>query len=413
MDINQAGQMIRWLEEEHRRDKSMLIELRQKVESQMVVVNDQNKRIQDLEGRLAATQAKLTRFSLLEQAIQQAKDEMLHIVQELEEDMIRYQRNHTQGRQLEQENSSRSINELKRHLEVIPPIQERLNILKTEDLRLGEVVLDLQARLTNHERKSAALPDRISYVEGQRAQDVKIVSQLQEDAVKLMRRLENLSGKIELVDDISRKNEQRVTVLSSYREDLSKQQSLLIEDVRLKDAQRERQLQEWQVELSRFEEEMAKQRKILERFARRHDEVQQQLIGIDSYKQTLNREQQQVTQLQRLSEERQQRELAEWVESNEQRWTKFHLERESKWHQQHSTNEEYVNRVKQLEQLREEDLVRVQQISRQLPGLRDEYRAKIRELWMIHERAAIFQLDHVRRWYDEVSATVAGKVANT
>lgn len=412
MDMNQAIQMIRWLEEEHRRDKSLMIELRQKIESQTVALNDTNKRIQNLEGRLAGTQAKLTRFSVLEQSIKHAKEEVLQMVQEVQEEVVRYQRNYKQSRQLELENTSRSINELKRHLEVIPPLQERLTILKAEDLRLSEILLNLQAELTTYQRKIAPIPDRITYVEGQRTQDVKQVSQMQEEIVDLMRRTEGQISKIELVDDIARKNEQRITSLASYREEITKRQATFIEDVRLKEAQQTRQLQEWQGEVARFEEEMAKQRKILERFARKHDEVQQHLVAIDGYKQTLNREQQQVGELQRLSEERIQRELTEWVAANEQRWTKARLEQDAHKHQQTASSQELVKRLKELEEWRKEDLVRVEQLAKQFPLIRDEYRAKIREVWTIHEKAAVFHLDQVRRWYDEISSTVAGKVAD-
>ena len=412
MDMNQAIQMIRWLEEEHRRDKSLMIELRQKIESQSMALRDANKRIQNVEGRLAGTQAKLTRFTVLEQSIKHAKEEVLQMVQEVQEEVVRYQRNYKQSRQLELENTSRAINEVKRSLEAIPPLQERLNILKTEDLRLSEILLNLQTELTVHQRKVAPIPDRITYVEGQRAQDVKLVSQVQEEIVELMRRTETQMGKIELVDDIARKNEQRITTLTSYREEITKRQATFIEDIRLKEAQQTRQLQQWQEEVARFEEEMAKQRKILERFGRKHDEVQQHLVAIDGYKQTLNREQQQVAELQRLSEERIQRELTEWVAANEQRWTKARLEQDALWHQQTARSQEATNRLKELEERRKEDLVRVEQIARQLPVIRDEYRAKLREVWSIHEKAAIFHLDQVRRWYDDISATVAGKVAD-
>lgn len=412
MDMNQAIQMIRWLEEEHRRDKSLMIELRQKIDSQTVALSDTNKRIQNLEGRLAGTQAKLTRFSVLEQSIKHAKEEVLQMVQEVQEEVVRYQRNYKQSRQLELENTSRSINELKRHLEVIPPLQERLTILKAEDLRLSEILLNLQAELTTYQRKIAPIPDRITYVEGQRTQDVKQVSQMQEEIVDLMRRTEGQISKIELIDDIARKNEQRITSLASYRDEITKRQVTFIEDVRLKEAQQTRQLQEWQGEVARFEEEMAKQRKILERFARKHDEVQQHLVAIDGYKQTLNREQQQVGELQRLSEERIQRELTEWVATNEQRWTKARLEQDALWHQQTARSQELVKSLKELEEWRKEDLVRVEQLAKQLPVIRDEYRAKIREVWTIHEKAAVFHLDQVRRWYDEISSTVAGKVAD-
>ena len=412
MDTNQTTQMITWLDEEHRRDKAMLTEMRQRVESQTIEINDLAKRINELEGRLAGTQAKLTRFNTLEQAMQQLKDELVLMVRDQEANLSVFQRDLNKGRQLEQESTSRAINELRRNLEVIPPLQERLTILRAEDQRLGEAVLNIQTRLTAHERSTAQLPDRITYVEGQRAQDVKAVSQLQEEVNELFRRIENHVSKLELVDDMARKNEQRVTGLASFREDLTRRQSQLIEDVRLKDALRDQQMQDWQAEVARFGEEMGKQRKVLERFARQQDEAQQYLASIEDYKDTLNREQRQIAEHQRMSEERQRREFEEWIAAQEQRWTKFRLEREAQWHQANSRHEEVVNRIKQLEGWRGEDVERVQKIMRDLILIQEEYRSKVQELWTIHERTAVFQLEQVRRWYDEISGVVQEKLAD-
>ncbi|MBA3530737.1 MAG: hypothetical protein H0T73_02295 [Ardenticatenales bacterium] len=411
MDINQNSQ-INWLDEELRRAKATVTEVRQRVEGQTLEIIDQSKRIQELEGRLASTQAKLGRFNVLEQTIQQVKDELVHMVREQEEEVVRHQRELSKSRQLEQESTARALNELRRSLESIPPLQERFTILKAEDQRLGEVVQNLQTRITAHERQTSQLPERLTYIEGQRAQDMKAVTQIQAEVVELLRRTENIASKHDLVDDIARKTEQRVNALSSLREELTKRQAQVMEDIRLREVLRDQQMQEWQKVLGHFEEEMGKHRKALERFGRQQDEVQQYLVGMEEYKQVLNREQQQVTQVQRLSEERQRRELEEWVAANEQRWTKSRLEQEAQWNQHHTRTEEVNSRLKQLDGWRVEDVERVQRINKELILIKEEYRAKLRELWAVWEKAAIFQLDSVRRWYDEITGTVQEKIGD-
>ncbi len=412
MDITQAGQMITWLDEEHRRDKAQLTELRQRVEGQSVEIKDQNKRIQELEGRLAATQARLSHFTTVEQSIQHVRDELVLMVRAQEEDIARYQREQSKVRQLEQETISRSVGELRRHLDAIPPLQERLVTLRAEDQRLGEALLSLQTRLTAHERQTASLPDRISYVEGLRTQDVQGITKIQEEILELLRRTEATAGKQGLIEDMARKNEQRINAIVPFRDEILKRHAQLAEDLRLREALVERQIKDWQSVVAHFEEQLGNQRKIIERYTQRSDEVQQYLSAIEEYKDSINREQKQVTELQRMAEVRQRRELEEWIAAYEQRWTKFRLEREAQWNQQIARNEEVTLRTKQLEESREADLEQVRKLARQLIAIQDEYRGKLRELWAVQERAALFQLDEVRRWYDEISAVVADKVGN-
>src|SRR5512145_1773979 len=77
MDLNQLSQMVSWLDEEHRRDREELAKLDQRLQGLGVENQQQARRIQELEGRLASTAAQLTRFTQLEQALQQLKSEMV------------------------------------------------------------------------------------------------------------------------------------------------------------------------------------------------------------------------------------------------------------------------------------------------------------------------------------------------
>lgn len=407
MDLNQASQMIQWLDEEVRRDRAMLVELRQKVESQTVELTDQNKRVQELEGRLAATQAKLTRFNVLEQAIQQTKDELVQLIRNQELEMEKYSREQSKSKQVEQESISRAINELRRSLEVIPPLQERFTVLKAEDQRLSESLINLQNRFTSHERQMAQLPDRIGYVESQRGQDVKKVSTMETEVTELLRRVETQVQKVQMVEDIARKTEQQVGGLAPLRDELNRKLNQTLEEIRLKEATRDRQTTDWRTDIARFEEEMGKHRKALERFTRQQEDAQQVLVAIEEYKQILNREQKQLAELQRMSEERQRREFDEWAAANEQRWTKHRLERDAQWNQQQSRNEAEEIRLKKLDEVDSAAAERVQKIQRELITMQEEYRGKLKELWQWQERQAIYSLDQVRRWYDETHAALA------
>ncbi len=76
MDIAQLAQMVNWLDEEHRRDRAEIARLQQRIESQSGDIIEQARRVQELEGQLAGTQAQLGRFTQLETSIQNAKTEI-------------------------------------------------------------------------------------------------------------------------------------------------------------------------------------------------------------------------------------------------------------------------------------------------------------------------------------------------
>lgn len=412
MDTTQATQMLTWLDEEHRRDRAMLVELRQKVESQAVEISDQAKRIQELEGRLANTQARLGKFTQIDQAMRQLKDELVLMLRQHEDEQVKAEREQVKVRQIERENLARTLNELRRSLEPIDLLQERIATLKAEDQRLGEQVLELQARWVAVQREIAQIPDRITYIETQRPQEQKIIAQVQQDIVELMRRTEAQAAKISLVEELSRRNEQNISALAALREDLKREQARLIEEVKLKEASRDRQMSDWTAEMNRYAETISRQNRRLEEYGKVADVAQQHLVGIEKFKEQIVREQRQVAEAQRLAEIRQRQELQAFLTEDEQRWTKAKLEEEARWHQQASQHDELVNRVATLEKLRLEDVERAQQLAKELLAIQQEFRAKLSELWRIQERAAAFHMDEVRHWYNEISEVVREKVGD-
>ena len=80
MDIAQLAQMVNWLDEEHRRDRAEIARLQQRIESQSADNIEMARRIQELEGRLAQTQAGLSRFAQCETAHNNAKVELTALV---------------------------------------------------------------------------------------------------------------------------------------------------------------------------------------------------------------------------------------------------------------------------------------------------------------------------------------------
>ena len=56
LELTQATQMLRWLDDEHRKDKQVLTEMQKRIETQNELIISLGRRITDLEGRLTGTQ---------------------------------------------------------------------------------------------------------------------------------------------------------------------------------------------------------------------------------------------------------------------------------------------------------------------------------------------------------------------
>ena len=126
MDLTQLSQMVTWLDEEHRRDRAEIARLQQRIEAQSSDIIEQARRIQELEGRLAGTQAQLTRFNQVDQAITNTKNELVGLVERAYEERVSGQRELERARMGDREMLGREISEVRRELPRIARLEEAL-----------------------------------------------------------------------------------------------------------------------------------------------------------------------------------------------------------------------------------------------------------------------------------------------
>ncbi|MCB0235614.1 MAG: hypothetical protein KDG58_15640, partial [Anaerolineae bacterium] len=206
MDIDQLTQMVTWLDEEHRRERGEVAKLQQRIESQATEIVEQARRVQELEGQLASTQAQLVRFNQVDQALQQLKNELVLMLQRQDEQHAKDLRESERLRAGEREAAARNIAEVRKELPRFSRIEEELQQRKVEDQRLTEIVLALRQQLNGINKDIDERTRTLPFLMEQRTQDNKRIAQLQQETVELFKRTEGSSGKLQLLES----NQQRI-----------------------------------------------------------------------------------------------------------------------------------------------------------------------------------------------------------
>lgn len=80
----EPAQLLVWLDERHREDRQQLVGLRKLAEEQGRELENLTKRFDDLERRLAGTQARLSKFSEIEEALEGLRSELVGLLEESE-----------------------------------------------------------------------------------------------------------------------------------------------------------------------------------------------------------------------------------------------------------------------------------------------------------------------------------------
>ncbi len=344
MDTTQLAQMVTWLDEQHRRDREELTKLQQRVEAQTSTLQEQARRIKSLEVQLSSAKMQLGRFDQIDESLQNTRNELTIMVNAQADAMAKMRRELEQSRMTDRETTSRSVAELRKDLGRIRSLEEEQKIRKTEVQRLSEITIALRHDLNNINKDIDERTRGLPYLVEQRNHDNKRIAQLQQENIELFKRLEAAANKLQLLEYKLQKTEGIVTPIPETIDDLKRTQTQFIESLKLADADRQRQMAEWQETLEAQLTLIEDQRQRFNEMMALKDDIRRTLLELEKFRETMQREQEQVAALQRLAEERMKKDMEAFQADNEKLWKKQLLDWQYRWDQQEKTNAAVNNR---------------------------------------------------------------------
>jgi hypothetical protein len=349
MDLNQATQMLNWLDEERRQDKVELARLQEQVRSQAAEIAEQAKRVQELEGKLAGTQVHLNKIDRLDDFLQQFKDEIVLLVEKYDQQRRQAEKEARHLRQMDRENQSKALAEIKKDLTKLNRLEQELQLRRAEDKRLGEAVLSIQQELDDVTKASEDRTKSLAYLETQREQDTKRIAELQEETNQLLTSSEAQARKLELLEDSVRRLESQAAEWQGFQSALKQEQMRMIETQQLNEQQRQRQMESWAEELNEYRVKMEEYTARMQRFTELYEENKKALEALEKFEQRLKQTQSEFMQLQHLAEQRQKEQLEEWRMENDKRWRKETLSWERQWREQARHDKELEELLEQVQ----------------------------------------------------------------
>jgi hypothetical protein len=378
--------MVTWLDEEHRRDREELAKLDQRLQSMAIEKQEQARRIQDLEGRLASTHAQLARFTQIEQALQQLKNEVVVLLDKQTEARLHAEREAERARLSDREALGRSVAEIRKELTRLARVEEDLVTRQAEDQRLGEMVLALRQSVNGVSKDLDERTRSLPYMVEQRAQDNKRIAQLQAENVELLKRTDGIANRVPLLDERMQRMEKELQRIQPLPEQLRQDQQVFLETQKLADVERTRQMGQWAQDFAAQRELIEKQNLRMREFDARYEAAGRAIKALEEFQAQIVHGQKQVSELQRLAEERQRKELGDWQAENEQRWKKETLRWDYALQEQAKVNQKFTDRFPPTEKT-------VTLLQREVEAL-----------WRLHEALGAGQLQQAQKLLDAVGA---------
>jgi chromosome segregation ATPase len=325
MDFEQIVKRLQWLDEEHRKDKAAIIELEERLAAYMGNLDSVAKQVKPLEKQIADLTPNSARIDQFEVIVANQREEMKTSLGELEKKYQKREKELITQHQKDLEPFHKEIEKLKKALKEFAPVKRELKSRVTAENRLQQEINELKPPIDDAKRAAEDAIRTQRIFEENRKQDMKRSANLQGEIAALRKRIDEARTKVDSGTDSVRHLENRFKELLVSETERKAAQADFIEKQSVAHLDRERVYKEWNESYTEFQKQIEKlDSETLEleetlRLAKRAQETYNELNT------NLERRINEVTEMQRLAEDRLRQEWVTFRADDQKRWTGYTL----------------------------------------------------------------------------------------
>jgi hypothetical protein len=384
MDLAQLTRQVEWLDGERRKDKQDLTALQERLAAMTTENAALVRRLHQLETDLAAANAQMQRINLIDGILENYRKEMARQVEEVEKRRIEAQREDERLRRVDREGVNKSLGEVRKSLEGIVKVERDLDARREEENRISRLVSEIQKKVGDFNKLVDERNRAVTLVEEGRRTDTKRITEIQAELSELRRRQDESRGKVEIVEDIARRAEARIAEVINAESERRSAQVQWTEAQAIRQSEFERAWVELRAKVEASLEGLADYARKVNQYAETNRELVRVSADLKQAADLLERRINEISEMQRLSEDRLRQDWAAFLADDQKRWTTHMLLRDEQWREHDRLNEKQLERTDSLEEqmlevndslqhLREMDANRMQALLSVIRELAAEY----------------------------------------
>lgn len=392
MEFEQIVKRLEWLDDEHRKDKAALKVLEERIASYDNNINTLKEQIKDLTKKVTEIGPVNERIDKFDEVILKQRRDAKNSLEDLERMQQQREKELVRQHQEDMEELKKSLPKLDQSRD-ISDLKKMIKQRADEYITLNVAVTELKPKIDEAVRKSEDVTTSNKLIEESRRQDIKRVADIQGELTSVRKRVDEFRQKIELQNDSYRKIENRFSELLKAENERKQAQATFLEQQSLAQIQRDKAYKEWLEKVDTFKEQTAtldSQTQALDETLRAAKRAQESYIELN---QKLERRINEITEMQRLGEERLRQEWVTFKAEDQKRWTGYTLSTEESIRDVRKTLDKYEERITAIDDIH-------QTLQDQLHQTTDATEQQLQELMNVaHQWLTAYEriMGHVRK----------------
>jgi len=326
MEFEQLVKRLEWLDEEHRKTRASIATFDERMAALEGKIDTVAKQIKPFPQQIADISNTAARLNQFDAIFAKQRDDMNKALEEIEKKHQKREKEVTQRHQEDFEPIHKALEELRKTLETeFPPLKRDIKARITEEGRLRQEIQELRPPIDSarHVAEEALLAQR-GFDENRR-QEAKRVADLQGEIAAVRKRIEETRSRIDLNADGFKNMDNRIKELMLSENERKTAQIAFIDQQSMAHLNRERTYKEWKEKFDSIKlqaQTLDAQIQTLEETLRSAKRAQETYNELNT---KLERRISEVTEMQRLSEDRLRQEWVTFKADDQKRWIGYTL----------------------------------------------------------------------------------------
>jgi chromosome segregation ATPase len=328
MDIEQLQKRIQWVEEDRRKEKDSIALLENKLvslEGSLAASLQQGKSLSSEITRLSAI---IVRMDQYDQVLIKTRQESKQAVDELDKALKLRIDESEKVQRVQIKSFDGNVADLQKQLEVIPKLDKNIQARLDIEIAIRRSLDELRGKIDTVRIEEEEYTRTVRLLEDGRRQDAKRIVDLQGEVNALRKRMDDQRGQTELINTNIHKLETRVNELITVEGERRDTMTNFINKQVITQVERDRTWTEWQTRFDSIEKQAVDIESQLVNLDTTHREVQRTHANLQELTQRVERRINEITEIQRLSEDRFRQEWVAFKADDQKRWTNYTLTQE-------------------------------------------------------------------------------------
>ena len=326
MEFEQLVKRLEWLDEEHRKTRTSIITLEERMSALEGGIDAVAKQIKPLNKQIADVASTAARLDQFDKIFAKQREDMNKAIEDIEKRHLKRETEVSKRHQEDFKPIHKAIEELRQSIESeFPPIKRDIKARILEESRLNAAIKELKPPIDDAVRIAQEAIRTQRVFDESRKTEAKRVADLQGEITAVRKRVEETREKTDLTADGFKNIDNRIKELQLSEAERKSAQTAFIEQQSVAQIDRERSYKEWKEKFDLVKQQaqvLDTQILALEETLRTAKRAQETYNELNS---KLERRINEVTEMQRLAEDRLRQEWVTFKADDQKRWTGYTL----------------------------------------------------------------------------------------